>query len=388
MDNMTRQSHRTIAFAYHDLSVNEFEGLMAQMNNEIDTPEEIACFEQELTFLAMIALSDPVRQNIKDIVETVQSSGINIRLISGDNLETTKAVAVDVGILTREEYMNGEMCAMDADQFRQMVGEPVITEIPQEDGEEPKYEYSLSNQEQFENLIGSLKVIGRAVPADKLRLVCGIRGMTDGDEDSRKKVAIVGEGIADVEAFQSANVSFAVGDGTSFARNNASMVLLTSDFDSCMQAVMWGRNIYLNVQRFLQFQITATLAVMIIVIVSNISMTESCLNATQLIWINIIMDILGALALASTRPTTDIAKYPAGDEKLMTPFMYRQIFGIAMFQTIIMMIIMYCGKSIFRVDYAASTLTTDAQFGKTPQEDFGQGKLLHFTMIWNTFVFL
>lgn len=361
---------------------------MAKNEGEIDTPEEIANLEEDLTFLAMIALNDPVRQNIKDVVSNVKQTGINLRLISGDNLETTKAVAVDVGILSREEYQNSETFAMDASEFRRLVGDPVINEVAVEEGEEPKFEYSVSNQSAFEQIIGTLKVIGRAEPKDKLRLVCGIRGMSDGDDDSKKKVAIVGEGINDVTAFNHANVSFAVADGTSFARNNCSMVLQTSDFESCMHAVMWGRNIYLNVQRFLQFQITATLSVMIVVFVSTITMTESCLNAVQLIYINIILDILGAIALASTRPTTDIAKYPAGDERLMTPFMYRQIFGVAIFQTLIMMIIMYCGEKIFNVSYESSTLASEAEIGKTPQEDPGQGKLLHFTMIWNTFVFL
>jgi magnesium-transporting ATPase (P-type) len=110
-------------------------------------------------------------------------------------------------------------------------------------------------------------------------------------------------------------------------------------------------------------------------------MTESCLNAVQLIYINLIMDILGALALASTRPQTDIAKYAAGQEKLMTPFMYRQIFGVTLFQTLIMMVIMFGGKSIFNLSYSASTQTIDASTA-------GTHKMQHFTLIWNTFVFL
>ena len=120
-----------------------------------------------------------------------------------------------------------------------------------------------------------------------------------------------------------ANVSFAVQDGSSLARNNASMVLQTNDFDSCMRAVMWGRNIYMNVQRFLQFQITANLSVLIVVIVSYITMTESCLNPVQLIYINLIMDIFGALALAATRPETDLAQFQAGQGNIMSPYMYR-----------------------------------------------------------------
>ena len=97
-------------------------------------------------------------------------------------------------------------------------------------------------------------MLGRAEPEDKLRLVTGLRGMCDdGVNPVEKKVAVVGEGINDIEAFAAANVSFAVADATSLARNRASMVLKSSDFSSCMQAVMWGRNIYMNVQRFLQF---------------------------------------------------------------------------------------------------------------------------------------
>jgi len=181
------------------------------------------------------------------------------------------------------------------------------------------------------------------------------------DESSGRKVAVVGQGINDLEAFKAAQVSFAMGDGASFARNQASMVLQTNEFDSCMRAVMWGRNIYLNVQRFIQFQMTCNFAVLIVVLVSYCTMTESCLNAVQLIYINLIMDVLGALALASTRPSTDVAKYAAGQEKLMTPFMYRQIFGTVIFQTVIMMVVMFAGKNVFDYEnsYDASTQTIE-----------------------------
>jgi len=178
------------------------------------------------------------------------------------------------------------------------------------------------------------------------------------DESSGRKVAVVGQGINDIEAFKAAQVSFAMGDGASLARNQASMVLQTNEFDSCMRAVMWGRNIYLNVQRFIQFQMTCNFSVLIVVLVSYCTMTESCLNAVQLIYINLIMDVLGALALASTRPSTDVAKYAAGQEKLMTPFMYRQIFGTVIFQTVIMMVVMYAGSGIFGYEhYPASAQT-------------------------------
>lgn len=191
-----------------------------------------------------------------------------------------------------------------------------------------------------------------------------------------KKVAVVGEGINDVEAFKAADVSFALQDGTSIARNNASMVLRTNDFDSAMRAVMWGRNLYMNVQRFLQFQMTCNLAVLIVVTVSIITMTESVLNAVQLIYINLIMDILGALALASTRPTTDIATYQAGQGNIMTLPMYRQIFGGMIAMVAVMMVVMYCGESIFELSYKKSESSIEGD------------KRVHYTLIFNAFIFL
>lgn len=120
---------------------------------------------------------------------------------------------------------------------------------------------------------------------------------------------------------------------------------------------------------------------LVVVIVSWCTKTESVLNAVQLIWVNLIMDILGALALAATRPTDAIADYEPGQGKLITPFMYRQIIGITLFQVGIMMVIMYGGKSVFEVDYSASTQTI---------EDDAEGKMkrTHFTLIWNTFIWL
>jgi magnesium-transporting ATPase (P-type) len=175
-------------------------------------------------------------------------------MCSGDNLDTAKAVAVDAGILTEEEVNStSEKHAMSAQEFREIVGDVVRTQGEVEYGDESTITYSLTNQQGFNQIIGNLKVIGRAEPEDKLRLIAGLKGMNDNDDnfDSFKRVACVGEGINDIEAFEAADVSFAVQDGTSYARNKASMILLTNDFDSCMRAVMWGRNIQLNVQRFL-----------------------------------------------------------------------------------------------------------------------------------------
>lgn len=317
---MTSLSMRGIAFSYSDMSVSQFEDLMGSMQGEIDDENEIANLEgNDQTFLALVSLKDPLRSNIKKVIENANNSRINLILVTGDNLITSSAVASDVGIFAKDEFKRicagqSEGVAMDARQFADAVGEVVIEEEQGEEGEEPITTYRLQNQDEFNRIIQTLKVIGRARPEDKRRLIAGLKGMNAGVEDAsqHRRVAVIGEGINDVSAFRTADVSFALQSGTSIARNNASMVLRTDDFDSAMRAVMWGRNLFMNVQRFLQFQITCNLSVLIVVLVSYITMTESVLNPVQLIYINLIMDILGALALASTRPTTDIAQYTAG----------------------------------------------------------------------------
>jgi magnesium-transporting ATPase (P-type) len=259
---MTKLSHRAIAFSYCDMPSENFEHLMREMQGDIDDTHEIEALERDQVFLALVGLKDPVRDNIKKVVSKAAEAGVTVRLISGDNLSTTSAVAVDTGILTNEEFEkvgSGQSgIAMDASEFRQICGDVITRENEVEEGNEPTFTYSLSqnNQQQFDRIIETLKVIGRAEPQDKLRLVAGLKGMRSGmddDDTPLRRVAVVGEGINDIDAFKAADVSFAVQDGTSMARNNASMILQTNDFDSCMRAVMWGRNIYMNVQRFLQF---------------------------------------------------------------------------------------------------------------------------------------
>lgn len=355
---MTQDSLRAIAFSYRDMNVSDFESLMSRMSGDIDSSEEISAFEENQTFLALVALKDPIRDNMKKMVGEAKDANIALSMISGDNLMTAAAVACDVGILSKQEFnriKDGESSdiAMDASVFRQIVGDVIREQDDVEDGVEATTSYSLQqeNQQAFnESYFGKVKVIGRADPEDKLRLIVALQGV----EDSVRKVAVVGEGINDLDAFSAADVSFAVADGTSLARNSASMILQTNDFDSCMQAVKWGRNIYMNVRRFLQFQITCNLALLTVVMVSYCTLTESALNAVQLIYINLIMDIFGALALASTRPESGKVTYNAGD-KVMTPHMYRQILGMALYMVTIMMVVMYAGKNLFGLKYSAST---------------------------------
>ena len=158
---------------------------MAEQTQNFSEESGVGLLVQNQTFLALVALKDPLRHNLKDSLGYAPLSGITVRMCSGDNVDTAKAVAVDVGILTQEEFDNfSAKCAMDASEFRDLVGDvirQVEEKLPGQEGGETTYSYHLSDQGQheFNQIIVSLKVIGRAEPEDKLRLVAGLRGMTE-----------------------------------------------------------------------------------------------------------------------------------------------------------------------------------------------------------------
>jgi len=201
LNEMTTKSLRTMAFSYADMAEQKFNDLKESTNN-FSKPDDIHQLDNNTTFLALVALKDPLRADLKDTLAYAPLSGIEVRLISGDHLETAKAVAADAGILSLKEYQApGKTFAMDAAEFRNIVGDVVedINDANSDDGVELSVSYKLSEQERFNDIISDLKVIGRAQPEDKQRLIAGLKGMKE--SGAHKRVGVVGEGINDVKAF-------------------------------------------------------------------------------------------------------------------------------------------------------------------------------------------
>lgn len=144
-----------------------------------------------------------------------------------------------------------------------------------------------------------------------------------------------------------------MGSGKSVARNKASMVLLDNNFDSCVKAILRGRNIYANIKRFLQFQITCNFSILVVIFIGVIFLTESPFNAVMLIWINLVMDVLGALALATAAPLPSVIHEPAITDgtDILSKVVWRQIYGITIWNIVVMTIIIIFGRSIFNLDY-------------------------------------
>ena len=177
----------------------------------------------------------------------------------------------------------------------------------------------ITNKKEFQQIANRLRVLGRAIPYDKHLLVVGLRELG-------KTVAATGEGINDVDALRAADVGFAMGSGVSIAKDSSDMILTTDNFEATMNAVMWGRNIYQNVRRFVQFQVTVNFTALVVVFISAIIKGESCLTSIQLLWINLIMDTLAALALATERPHPSIIRNPPikrGKDNIMTKAIWR-----------------------------------------------------------------
>ncbi len=341
IQKFTTAGYRTLALAYKDVPYEEFVANRERYNGFVNE-EDRNILERDLTFVGLFALHDPIREKVNKSVLYAQRGQINVRLVSGDHIETAKAVAVQAGIMDDPS----KYTCLTGEEFRNIVGS--IRKEIDEDGQEKMY---LERREVFRNLINGkdgkpLKVIARASSYDKYMLVVGLR-------DLGRTVATIGEGLNDVDALQSADVGFAMGSGVSIAKDNSDMILINDNFEATMMAVMWGRNVYLNVRRFIQFQVTVNLSTILFVIMGSATKGTSPLSINQLLWINLIMDTFAAIALGSERPHPSIIRNPPvrKGEPLLTPSMWKQIYGMTVYIFTISTLMYFFVDNMWGIEY-------------------------------------
>ncbi|XP_014867712.1 PREDICTED: plasma membrane calcium-transporting ATPase 1-like isoform X3 [Poecilia mexicana] len=337
---------RTICVAYRDFPAEAGE---PNWDNENDILNELTC-------IAVVGIEDPVRPEVPAAIAKCQRAGITVRMVTGDNINTARAIATKCGIL------------LPGEEFLCLEGKEFNTQIRNDKGE--------VEQERLDKVWPKLRVLARSSPTDKHTLVKGIIDSTVAE--TRQVVAVTGDGTNDGPALKKADVGFAMGiAGTDVAKEASDIILTDDNFTSIVKAVMWGRNVYDSISKFLQFQLTVNVVAVIVAFTGACITQDSPLKAVQMLWVNLIMDTLASLALATEPPTESLLlRKPYGrDKPLISRTMMKNILGHAVFQLIIIFTLLFAGEKFFDIDSGRNT-----PLHSPPSE--------HYTIVFNVFVMM
>lgn len=284
LSGFQNQAMRTLGFAFAPVDGEE---AISDGNIVIDN----------LTFQGVAAISDPVRSDVPEAVSEALNAGIDVKIVTGDTPGTAKEIGRQVGLWNDEIYSS-----------RNIITGP---------------EFETLSDEELRERAKDLKIIARARPLDKKRLVEALQA-------NNEVVAVTGDGTNDAPALKAAHVGLSMGDGTSVAKEASDITIVDNSFSSIGRAVMWGRSLFLNIRRFVLFQLTVNVAACLIVLVGAFLGTQSPLTVTQMLWVNLIMDTFAAMALAALPPLRSVMKDKPRDrnEFIINSSMWRFILGV------------------------------------------------------------
>ncbi|XP_020677760.2 calcium-transporting ATPase 10, plasma membrane-type-like [Dendrobium catenatum] len=321
IEGFAKEALRTLCLGYMDIE------------GDFSAKQEIPV--DGYTCIGIVGIKDPVRPGVKESVSVCRSAGITVRMVTGDNINTAKAIARECGILTDDGI------AIEGSEFRE------------------------KSLEEMMELIPKIQVMARSSPLDKHTLVKHLRTMLN------EVVAVTGDGTNDAPALHEADIGLAMGiAGTEVAKESADVIILDDNFSTIVTVGKWGRSVYINIQKFVQFQLTVNVVALIVNFSSACFTGEAPLTAVQLLWVNMIMDTLGALALATEPPNDELMKRtPVGRKgNFISNVMWRNILGQALYQFVVIWYLQTEGKRFFGLEGPGS----DASLN---------------TLIFNTFVF-
>ncbi|XP_032524985.1 plasma membrane calcium-transporting ATPase 3 isoform X6 [Danaus plexippus] len=346
---------RTISVAYRDFVPGKADINQVHIDQEPNWDDEDNIVNN-LTCLCVVGIEDPVRPEVPEAIKKCQKAGITVRMVTGDNVNTARSIAIKCGILK------------PTDDFLILEGKEFNRRIRDANGE--------VQQHLVDKVWPKLRVLARSSPTDKYTLV---KGMIESKAfDTREVVAVTGDGTNDGPALKKADVGFAMGiAGTDVAKEASDIILTDDNFSSIVKAVMWGRNVYDSIAKFLQFQLTVNVVAVIVAFIGACAIQDSPLKAVQMLWVNLIMDTLASLALATELPTPDLLqRKPYGRTKpLISRTMMKNILGQAVYQLFIIFTLLFVGDRLLNIPSGRGQ-----QLGAEPSA--------HFTIIFNTFVMM
>lgn len=336
------QAMRTLGFAYQELVDGDF------------TIEDDKVVAGRLTFLGIVAISDPVRDDVPAAVRAVMDAGVKVKIVTGDTPATAREIGRQTGL-----WNDG------TDGPANIVTGPEIAAL---------------TDVQLRERAGEFKIIARARPMDKKRLVEAL-------QSNGEVVAVTGDGTNDAPALKAAHVGLSMGDGTSVAKEASDITIIDNSFSSITRAVMWGRSLYRNIQRFLLFQLTVNVAACLLVLVGSFIGSESPLTVTQMLWVNLIMDTFGAMALASLPPSPKVMKDKPRDRRasIITRPMMAELtcVGVVFFA---ITLVFYC---IFNaMDVTSLVQMFHARTKATPGMTAYEMTLLFSIFVWTHFFYM
>ena len=312
LDEWQHKAMRTLAFAYKKIEAS------IMRTSRTSTAEVVALLDaNDLQLQAIAAIADPIRPDVPAAVQECRHAGIEVKVVTGDTAATALEIGKQIGVFEDEPENIGADGSMTSLDQQMITGE--------------QWE-ALSDEEAYERA-KDIRVMSRARPTDKQRLVAML-------QKRGEVVAVTGDGTNDAPALHYAHVGLSLGSGTSVAKEASDMTLLDDSFKSIANAVMWGRSLYRNLQRFLFFQLVVNVAALLLVLGGSVIGTEMPLTVTQILWVNLIMDTFAALALASLPPSHEVMK---DKPRKASDFIINKSIGFG---------ILFCGIVFFLVMFA------------------------------------